>query len=206
MSAYSRKIFPRLMDLTMSHRKLGVFRGPLVRQASGDVLEIGFGTGLNLPFYDAAAVRSLSGVDPNPGMLPLARKAIATSVLSVQLEVADAQSLPFRDGTFDTVVSTWTLCSIPQLQDALAEVARVLKPTGRFLFLEHGLSENPKVGTWQRRLTPIQRFVAGGCHLDRAIDAWVRAGGFEIAELSKFPSDLGPRIFSFLYSGVARKS
>src|SRR5579871_5169813 len=138
MGFYSRVIFPRLVEFVMRGINLTELRKALLAGASGDVLEIGFGSGLNLPYYPPA-VRKLTTVDANPGMSPLAQKRIASSPIKVNHRVLDAEKLPFANSSFDTVVSTWTLCSIADIDQALREIHRVMKPEGRFLFIEHGL-------------------------------------------------------------------
>jgi ubiquinone/menaquinone biosynthesis C-methylase UbiE len=172
---------------------------------SGETLEIGFGTGLNLSCYPSSVSR-LTAVDVNPGMSRLARRRIDASTLDVRLHTLDGASLPFPDAAFDTVVSTWTLCSITDFQAALGEIRRVLGPAGRFVFVEHGLSPDPGVGRWQRRLTPVQKRLAAGCHLDRDIRGMLEESGFAIDHLDMFYMDGAPRLAGFLYSGSAHPS
>src|SRR5262249_28289602 len=154
----------------------------LLAQASGDVLEIGFGTGLNLPHYPAQ-VRKVTAVDPSAGMHRLARRRVQEAGVAVDLRVLGGERLPLGGGTFDCAVSTFTLCSIPDVSQALAEVYRVLKPGGRFLFLEHGLSPEPRVQKWQRRLNGLEMLLADGCHLDRDIKGLVAARPFAAVEV-----------------------
>src|SRR5262249_12413575 len=158
-------IFPRLCDWMMSDSRLAGLRRELLAGVGDQVLEIGFGTGLNLEHYPER-VHRIAAVDPAEAMSRLARERIDRSRVAVDRLTGRAEALAFGDESFDWVVSTWTLCSIPDVPRALAEVYRVLKPGGHFLFLEHGLSDNPTVRKWQRRLTPIQRRLAGGCRLD----------------------------------------
>jgi ubiquinone/menaquinone biosynthesis C-methylase UbiE len=148
---YTRTVFPRLCDLFLNRPLVARHRRELLAGACGEVLEIGFGTGLNLPFYPEG-VRKLTTVDPNAGMHSLARKRIMKSGIEVDQRVLNGERQPFDDGTFDCVVSTFTLCSIAGVGQALGEAYRVLKPGGRFLFFEHGLSPQPTVQRWQRRL------------------------------------------------------
>ena len=170
MGVYSRVIFPRLCDWVMNDPRMAALRSELLADVGGEVLEIGFGTGLNLPHYPEH-VRRITTVDPNPGMNRLARRRIAEGGIAVDQRVLSGEALPFEDGSFDCVVSTWTLCSIPDAGRALGEVHRVLRPGGRFLFLEHGLSEDSRVQRWQRRLNPIQRVLGDGCRLDLDVPA-----------------------------------
>ena len=173
-------------------------------EANGEILEIGFGTGLNLEHYPEH-VRHLTAVDPGVGMSHLARRRIGQSPIDVDLVVQSAEELPFNGGQFDCVVSTWTLCSIPDGRQALAEIGRVLKPGGRFLFLEHGLSDEEGIQRWQRRLTPLQKRLADGCRLDLDIEALVRSGVFREVQVERFLLDDTPRVFGSMYRGVGSK-
>jgi ubiquinone/menaquinone biosynthesis C-methylase UbiE len=167
-------------------------------------LEIGFGTGLNLDYYPREMQR-LATVDPNPGVNRLAQRRIEASDISVTHLCLSGESLPMADGSFDSVVSTWVLCSIPDVVVAIAEVHRVLRPGGRFFFIEHGLSEDPKLQPWQRRLTPIQKLIGDGCHLDRDIAALVKER-FEQVDYQTFYGDRLPKVAGFMYQGVATKT
>lgn len=185
----------------MRRADLSDLRRALLADVSGEVLEIGFGTGLNLPHYPLQT-RKLTTVDPNPGMIALAKKRIAASPIPVEIRLLDAERLPFPDRSFDAVVSTWTLCSIPNIDQALREIHRVLKPGGRFFFIEHGLSHEPKVRRWQHRLTPFNKKVADGCHLNREIQSLL-VGHFELLQLDRFYLKGAPKIYGYLYRGVA---
>src|SRR3954449_7678697 len=169
MGIYSRIIFPRLCDWVLNDPRMAKLRREALADVGGEVLEIGFGTGLNLPHYPEH-VRRITTVDPNLGMSRLARRRIARSGIEVDQRVLSGEALPFEDESFDSVVSTWTLCSIPDVRRALGEVYRVLKPGGGFVFLEHGLSDDPKIQRWQRRVNPIQRGLAGGWRLGLAVE------------------------------------
>jgi ubiquinone/menaquinone biosynthesis C-methylase UbiE len=185
-------------SLLVRHRR-GLLAG-----AYGDVLEIGFGTGLNLPYYPKG-VHKLTAVDPNPGMHRLARKRIKQTGIEVDQQVLGGERLPFEDGRFDCVVSTFTLCSIEDVAQALREVYRVLKSGGKFLFLEHGLSPEPGVQKWQRRLNWLQVRLANGCHLDRDMKALVAAQPFALVEVEEFYLERTPRTHGYLYRGIATK-
>ncbi len=204
MGFYSQVIYPRLCDLLMKQEFLAKYRRELLAGASGEILEIGFGTGLNLPYYPPD-VRRVTAVDPSPGMHRKARERIAQSGTEVDLLVADCQNLPFRDECFDCVVSSWTLCSIDDVDRALREVFRVVKPGGRFLFLEHGLSREPNVQKWQRRLNWLQMRLAEGCRLDRNIKAIVSAQPFASVQVDEFDLGTFPRTHSYMFRGVAVK-
>jgi ubiquinone/menaquinone biosynthesis C-methylase UbiE len=202
MGFYATRILPHLIELAMRQQVLAPYRRRALAEAAGQVLEIGVGSGLNLPLYDAAAT-CVCAIDPSPELLPMARRRAAEARPPVLLVRAAGEDLPFRDGAFATVVSTWTLCSIPDPLRALREMRRVLMPEGRLVFVEHGLAAQAGVARWQRRLTPLWKHVAGGCHLDRKIDDLIGAAGFRIgaAETGYIK---GPKVMTFLYQGWAR--
>ncbi len=204
MGLYSRHIFPHIVNLGLGGAKLARLRHQTLKEVDGKILEIGFGTGLNLRHYPKR-VREIDAVDPNPGMEVNAQKRIAKSNIKVHQHLLTGDTLPFASETFDSVVSTWTLCSIDRVEQALREIYRVLKPQGRFYFLEHGLSPDPKVQAWQKRLTPIQKILADGCHLNRAIDEILDAERFKILQLKKFYYSRYPKILGFFYQGIAEK-
>ena len=204
MGIYSRLIFPRLCDWAMRNPRMADLRKEALSEVDGEILEIGFGTGLNLEHYPEH-VRHLTAVDPGVGMTRIARRRIERSHIDVDLRVQTAEELPFQDGRFDCVVSTWTLCSIRDARRAVAEIGRVLKPGGRFLFLEHGLSEEPGVQRWQRRLTPAPeatcRWVPPGCGYRGPGPIGGVPGGPGRAVLAGGT----PRIVGSMYRGVAVK-
>ena len=169
--------------------------------ARGRVLEIGVGSGPNLPLYQGSV--HVLGVEPSPRLLSMARAARQTGGHSVDLIEGSAEALPLDDECIDTVVTTWTLCSIPDAATALREMRRVLKPAGQLLFVEHGRSPDEKVRRWQDRLTPVWKRVAGGCHLNRPIPQLVEDAGFVIERMETGYMD-GPRPMTFMYEGVAR--
>jgi SAM-dependent methyltransferase len=179
MGLYERWIVPRLLDLAIRNRLLDRYREQTIETARGLVLEVGIGSGLNLPLYGPAVTRVV-GVDPSPELLRLASKRTADAVVPVSLLRGSAEHVPFRDAVFDAIVMTWTLCSIPNPIAALTEMRRVLKPGGQLLFVEHGLSPEIRTALWQHRLTPYWKRISGGCHLDRKTDDLIRAAGFQI--------------------------
>jgi ubiquinone/menaquinone biosynthesis C-methylase UbiE len=201
MSLYNRYLLPRLIDLVMRNEDMSRFRQRRVPAARGVVLEIGIGSGLNLPFYSSAVTR-LYGVDPSPELLALARRRAAGLRFDVELLEQESDRLPVADNAIDTVVMTWSLCSIRDPRAALREMSRVLKPGGRLIFVEHGLAPDPGVRAWQNRLTPLWRRIAGGCHLDRKVDDLIREAGFAIAELQTGYLS-GPKFATFTYEGSA---
>jgi len=204
MGIYSRRIFPRLCDRVMSDPRMVELRKNLLADVGGDILEVGFGTGLNLAHYPGQ-VRRITTVDPNPGMDGLARGRIAASGIEVDRRSLGGEELPFDGGTFDCVVSTWTLSSIPEVGRALSEVYRVLRPGGRLVFLEHGLGADPGVQRWQRRFNPIQGLLGDGCRLDLEVEAVVRAQPFRRVQVERFEMERVPRTHGTMYRGSAVK-
>jgi len=204
MSLYSRLIFPRLCDWAMRTPHIERLRREVLAKANGEILEIGFGTGLNLGHYPEH-VRHLTAVDPGVGMTRIARRRIKMSHINVDLRVQSGEELPFEDGRFDCVVSTWTLCSIREAGRAVSEIGRVLRPEGRYVFLEHGLGDDPGVQRWQRRLSPLQRRVADGCRLDVDVEALIRTGPFGDVQVERFLLENTPRVVGSMYRGVAVK-
>ena len=204
MGLYCRHLFPRLCDWVMSDTVMAKLRTEVLADVGGEVLEIGLGTGLNLPHYPSG-VRRITTADPNPGMGRIARKRIADSSIAVDQRASGGEKLPFEGGTFDCVVSTWTLCSIPQVGRAVGEAYRVLRPGGRFVFLEHGLGIDPKTQRWQRRLNPIQRLLGDGCRLDLDVPTLVGSQPFADIRLDRFEMERVPRTHGTMYRGVAVK-
>jgi ubiquinone/menaquinone biosynthesis C-methylase UbiE len=203
MGFYERLILPPLLDLTMRNSRLASYRRETIGAAQGLVLEVGVGSGLNLPVYGAAVDR-VYGIDPSPELLDRASKRLVDASIPVALVRASAEQLPFRNALFDTLVMTWTLCSIPNPSAALDEMRRVLKPGARLLFVEHGLSPEAPTARWQRRLTPYWKRIGGGCHLDRKTDDLIRAAGFRLDAVDTGYMK-GPKPWTFMYQGSARK-
>lgn len=201
MGFYERRILPRVIDLTCGNRRMDKIRRPSVAGLHGTVLEIGFGSGPNVPLYPAAVERVLA-VEPSERGRELAAPRLDRSDVPVVFIGLDGQAIDLPDDSVDSALSTWTLCSIPDAVAALDEVARVLRPGGELFFLEHGLSTDPRIAARQHRYTPIQRRIAGGCHLDRDIGALVEASGLELRSVETF-TVAGPKSASFLYAGRA---
>ncbi len=202
MGFYNDFVLPRLCDLAMRNRRLLPYRARVVGAAEGRVLEIGMGSGLNLPFYGASA-REIMALEPAPRLIGMARRVAGEGVPVTFIE-ASAQAIPLDDKSVDTVVTTWTLCTIPNAVAALAEVRRVLKPNGRLLFVEHGLAPDQGVRWWQDRLTPAWKRIAGGCHLNRPIQSMIVSAGFRMdrLEMGYMP---GPKPLAFMYEGSASR-
>jgi ubiquinone/menaquinone biosynthesis C-methylase UbiE len=201
MGFYSQIIFPRLLDWSMSAPEFSELRRQLLKQAKGQILEIGFGTGLNLAYYPSS-VQTLTALDANPGMNAFAEKRIAASGIDVKHLIANGERLPLADQSFDTVVSTWTMCSIADIETALSEICRILKPSGELLFIEHGLSDDPNVQAWQDRLTPLQKVIADGCHLNRNIQRLLEKD-FKHVKLKRFILSNAPAVLGYTYQGSA---
>lgn len=202
MSFYTRHILPHLIDLAMRNKETIRLRAASIPHARGDVLEIGIGSGLNLPFY-SAQVQHVYGVDPSLELQRMARKRAAGRVEIEFVPQSAEERLPLPDASVDTIVMTWTLCSIASPNAALQQMRRVLKPSGQLLFIEHGRSSDPGVVAWQDRLTPLWKRFAGGCHLSRKVDDLITAAGFQITELKTFYVP-GPHPMTYTYQGFAQ--
>jgi ubiquinone/menaquinone biosynthesis C-methylase UbiE len=202
MGFYQNQIIPLLINLTMRRRDLAAYRSRVVPAADGSVLEIGIGSGLNLPFY-SRNVERLIGLDPSPKLLSMVRRNLRPDTPSLELIEGSAEAIPLENDSVDTVVTTWTLCSIPDAGRALREMHRVLRPTGRLLFIEHGRAPEPNVRWWQDHLTPAWKRIGGGCHLNRAIQSLIEAAGFQFDRLETGYMR-GPKPLAFMYEGAAR--
>ena len=202
MGFYAKYVLPRLIDLAMRNKDTARLRAEWIPHARGEVLEIGIGSGLNLPFY-STEVQRVYGVDPSLELQQMARKRALVNPVQVEfLSQSAEEPLPLAKETIDTVVVTWTLCSIPNPTEALQQAKRVLKPSGRLIFVEHGRSSDPGVVAWQDRITPAWKRIGGGCHLNRKIDDLITGAGFQIVELrtNYLP---GPRPMTYTYQGFA---
>jgi ubiquinone/menaquinone biosynthesis C-methylase UbiE len=201
MGLYQERVLPWLIHLAMRQRDLAPYRDRVVSAAEGRVLEIGVGSGLDLPLYRASAERVI-GLDPSPQLLAMAKESMGRASNPVELLEGSAESIPLQDRSIDTVVTTWTLCSIPDAPLALREMRRVLKPGGRLLFAEHGRAPDASVRWWQDDLTPLWRRCSGGCHLNRAIGELIEGAGFRIEHLDAGYLH-GRNPMAFMYEGSA---
>jgi ubiquinone/menaquinone biosynthesis C-methylase UbiE len=202
MGFYAKYLLPCLIDRVMRDADAARLRAAWLPRARGEVLEVGIGSGLNLPFY-SADVRRIYGVDPSRELVGMARRRAAEARVDVEFLLQSAEDpLPLGDGTIDTIVVTWSLCSIPDAGNALGGMKRVLKPGGNLIFLEHGRSPDPSVVKWQDRITPVWKRIGGGCHLNRKIDDLITASGFRISELVTEYRP-GPRPMTYTYQGCA---
>ncbi len=204
MSFYSRVIFPRFYDCLMDKPFWAKYRQQQLASAKGEILEIGVGTGLNLPHYPKR-VKRITTADPNPGMNKKLERRIERTGIAVDKRIISSEELPFDEGAFDCIVSTITLCSIPEVEQAMAELFRILKPGGRILFLEHGLSPDAKVNKWQRRLNWLQRRVGDGCTLTLDVPKLLVTQPFSSVEVDNFYMEQTPRTHGYMYCGVATK-
>ncbi len=204
MGLYDKYILPHILDFVMGQKDIAELRQEVVPAAGGRVLEVGMGSGLNLPFY-GPTVEAVVGLDPSVELLKMAARRIADAPLPVSLVDGSAEDIPFSDASFDTVLTTWTLCSIPDGARALSEMRRVLKPSGALIFIEHGRSPDARVVAWQDRLTPLWRHCSGGCHMNRDMGAMIRAAGFAITRLRTGYMMKGPRPLTYHYEGAATR-
>jgi ubiquinone/menaquinone biosynthesis C-methylase UbiE len=203
MGFYNDVVLPRLCDFAMRNKELVPYRKRVIGAAEGRVVEIGAGSGRNLPFYGPSA-KEILALEPAPKLVAMARRA-SHRAMPVSFIEASAEAIPLDDRSVDSVVTTWTLCSIPQASRALAEMRRVLRPDGKLLFAEHGLAPEESVQRWQNFLTPAWKRMGGGCHLNRPIQMMIESSGFQINRLDTgyLP---GPSPMTFMYEGSARPS
>jgi ubiquinone/menaquinone biosynthesis C-methylase UbiE len=198
---YATFILPRLIDCFMAGKTKMADRAKYVGLASGTVLEVGVGSGHNLPFYGSDVV-TVFAVDPSRELWKMAERRSARLRCPVEFFATSAERIPISDESIDTVVVTWTLCTIPDVGRAVHEMKRVLKPGGRLIFIEHGAAPDPRVRRWQDRLNPVWRRIAGGCRLNRKIDELLERGGFRLIDVERAYAG-GPKVFDYTYKGVA---
>jgi SAM-dependent methyltransferase len=204
MNLYERFLLPSLITTACSCSPVDKQRQKIVPAAAGVVLELGFGAGLNLPHYDALKVRKLYALEPSPGMVKRARRAVRNAPFEVEIVPQTAEALSLAPASVDTVLVTYSLCTIPGAVAALEAARRTLKPTGRLLFCEHGLSPDQGVQRWQRRIEPVWKVIGGGCHLSRDIPALIRSAGFVIDKLETMYLPKSPKWAGYNYWGSAR--
>jgi SAM-dependent methyltransferase len=202
MGLYVDHVLPRVVDVACGLKTARPLRQRVCEGLEGQVVEVGFGSGLNVPYYPEAVTR-VAAVEPADLGWKLAQKRLRSARVPVERSGLDGQSLPFPDDSFDTALSTWTMCTIPDVGRALAEVRRVLKPGGTLRFVEHGLAPDEGVQRWQHRLEPVQKRLFGGCHLTRRVPDMLTAAGFEIVELDQFYEDSAPKVVGAESLGVA---
>jgi len=204
MGVYSNVILPFFYDYSMDSTKVNEGRKSILSKITEEeILEIGFGTGINIKYYPSN-VKKIIGVDANGGMLKQAQKKI-NGKIEIELIHQSSESLNFPDNSISAVASTYTLCSIKEINAALKEIYRVLKPGGNYYFLEHGLADNPKTQKWQHRLNPVQNIWADGCNLNRDIKSIIKNAGFKILDLKNYYMERDPKIVGYMYEGIAVK-
>lgn len=206
MGLYDRYILPRVLNAAMSAKPITYQRKKVVPRAEGRVLEIGFGAGHNLPFYNPAKVSHLWALEPAEEMRARAADRVSESPIPVEFLDLPSEQIPLGDGEADTVLVTYTLCSIPDVHKALGEMRRVMKPTGRMIFCEHGEAPDANVKRWQETLTPLWKAIGGGCHLGRAIPQLIADGGFRVEGIETMYLPGTPRFAGFNYWGEATKA
>jgi ubiquinone/menaquinone biosynthesis C-methylase UbiE len=205
MGFYSNVIIPFFYDYSMDSKKINDGRKSILSKITEEeILEIGFGTGINLKFYPQN-VKKIIGVDVNGGMIQQAQKKITNGRFEIELINQSSESIPFQDNSISAVASTYTLCSIKEINLALKEIYRVLKPGGKYYFLEHGLAVNPKTQKWQHRLNPIQNIWADGCNLNRDMKSLITNAGLKIIDLKNYYMKRDPKIVAYMYEGIAIK-
>lgn len=202
MGVYGEHVLPRIVNAACGMKTNEPLRQRVCDGLEGDIVEIGFGSGLNIPFYPASVSR-IAAIEPADVGWKLARKRLAATRIPVERSGLDGQSLPFPDNSFDAALSTWTMCTIPDLDAALSELHRVLKPGGKLHFVEHGLAPDEGVRRWQHRLEPVQKRVFGGCHLTRPIVDLLKNAGFTIKDLDEFYEEGAPKFLAADSLGVA---
>lgn len=205
MSFYADRILPHVIDKACSMGQIMKLRSQVVPQARGTVLEVGMGSAINLPFYDASRVDRVYGLEPSEGMRRKAQPNLRRSPVAVEWLELPGERIPLDDDSVDTVLLTFTLCTIPDWRTALQQMKRVLRPGGELIFLEHGESHDHSVRKWQHRLTPTWKKFAGGCHLNRHIADLIKDAGFEIKELENLYVPKAPKIAGYIYKGRAVK-
>jgi len=207
MSFYDKYILPSFLNCACGAKPILYQRGKVVPLAEGLVLEVGIGSGLNIPFYDANKVDKVMGLDPSPELNEMAEKVVSKTAaengLNVEIILGSAEAMPFPDDHFDSVVITYTLCTIPDAESASLEIRRVLKPGGKLIFCEHGLAPDPGVAKWQGRIDPIWGKIAGGCHLNRDIPQLITGAGFTLETLEQMYLPSTPKFAGYNYWGVA---
>ena len=201
MGFYEKYLLPKILNSVMKAPELTSLRAQLVPEATGNVLEVGIGSGLNLPYYTGDV--KVTGIDPSTELQVYAREVAERSGVEVDFLSLSGEDIPCEDNTFDSAVITWTLCTIPNPASALAEIRRVLKPSGKMIFAEHGLSPDASVARWQSRINPVWKVIGGGCNLNRNIDEMISQAGFtfEALETGYIP---GPKFATYNYRGVAK--
>lgn len=205
MGLYDRYILPRFLNCACGSKPINYQRQKVVPLAKGKVLDIGIGSGLNIPFYNSDKIDKVIGIDPSHELIELAKELANDSKASIELVIGSAESIPYPDNFFDTVLVTYTMCTIPNVAIANKEMWRVLKDDGRLIFCEHGLAPDKKISKWQNRIDPFWGKIAGGCHLNRDIQKLITDAGFSFESLDKMYIPSTPKFAGYNYWGIGKK-
>ena len=205
MGFYNKYILPKFINCACGSKPINYQRDKLVPYAKGIVLDIGIGSGLNIPFYNKSNINHLYGLDPSPELLETAMKVAKTHELEIEFLECGAESIPLPDDSIDTIVITYTMCTIPDISLSNAEMLRVLKPNGKLLFCEHGLAPDERVAKWQKIINPVWNKIAGGCNLNRDIPKLIESSGLKISEIEEMYLPNTPKFAGYNYWGIAKK-
>ena len=205
MGLYNKYILPKFIKCACGSKPINYQRDKLVPYAKGVVLDIGIGSGLNIPFYNKSNINHLYGLDPSPELLETAMKVAKTHELEIEFLECGAESIPLPDDSIDTIVITYTMCTIPDISLSNAEMLRVLKPNGKLLFCEHGLAPDERVAKWQKIINPVWNRIAGGCNLNRDIPKLIESSGLKISEIEEMYLPNTPKFAGYNYWGIAKK-
>ena len=205
MNLYNKYILPKFLNCACGSKPINYQRQKVVPLAKGKVLDIGIGSGLNIPFYNSDKIDKVIGIDPSHELIELAKELANDSKASIELVIGSAESIPYPDNFFDTVLVTYTMCTIPNVAIANKEMWRVLKDDGRLIFCEHGLAPDKKISKWQNRIDPFWGKIAGGCHLNRDIQKLITDAGFSFESLDKMYIPSTPKFAGYNYWGVGKK-
>ena len=205
MGLYDNYILPKFLNCACSSKPINYQRQKVVPLAKGKVLDIGIGSGLNIPFYNSDKIDKVIGIDPSHELIELAKELANDSKASIELVIGSAESIPYPDNFFDTVLVTYTMCTIPNVAIANKEMWRVLKDDGRLIFCEHGLAPDKKISKWQNRIDPFWGKIAGGCHLNRDIQKLITDAGFSFESLDKMYIPSTPKFAGYNYWGIGKK-
>lgn len=205
MGLYNKYILPKFINCACGSKPIDYQRGKLVPYAKGIVLDIGIGSGLNIPFYNKSNINHLYGLDPSPELLEIAIKVAKTHELDIEFLECGAESIPLADDSIDTIVITYTMCTMPDISLSNAEMLRVLKPNGKLLFCEHGLAPDKRVAKWQKIINPVWKKIAGGCNLNRDIPKLIESSSLKISEIEEMYLPSTPKFAGYNYWGIAEK-
>ena len=205
MSLYDKYILPKVLNCTCGSKPISYQRKKVVPLAKGIVLDIGIGSGLNIPFYDLSMIDKIYGLDPSSELIKIAKKIAVKKNISIEFLLCGAEDIPLPNNSIDTVLITYSMCTIPEVLKANYEMLRVLKPDGRLIFCEHGLAPDKSVAKWQKRINPVWGKIAGGCNLDRDIPNLISSSGFKILSIEEMYLPSTPKFAGYNYWGIAQK-